>query len=100
MDPAEAEYLASAEIRRCTVDDVDLPDGPLILHVDVDVIDSRELPGLLFPVPDGPSLTSVLGAVRRIIATGNVVALDFAFPWHSTPEHDEVHARLVNALLG
>jgi arginase len=99
LDPAEAEYLASADIRRCTVDDVELPDGPLILHVDVDVIDSGDLPGLLFPVPDGPSLTSVLDAVRRIIATGKVIALDVAFPWHSAPEHSEIRAQVVNALV-
>lgn len=99
LDPAEADYLATADIRRCAVDDIELPDGPLILHVDVDVIDSGDLPGLLFPVPDGPSLTSVLDAVRRIIATGNVVALDFAFPWHATPEDAGIHAHVVNALV-
>ena len=32
-----------------------LPDGPLILHIDVDVTDPAELTGLLFPAPGGPS---------------------------------------------
>jgi arginase family enzyme len=100
LDPAEATYLATSEIQRCTVEDVKVPDGPLILHVDVDVIDSAEVPGLRFPVPGGPSLSAVLDAVRRVVATGDVVAVDLAFPWHATPEHEESRAELVRALVG
>jgi arginase len=99
LDPAEADYLTSSEIRRFTVDDVEIPAGPLVLHVDVDVITSAELPGLLFPVAGGPSTSAVLNAVRRIITQGNVVALDLAFPWQPSPEHHETHARLVAALV-
>jgi arginase len=100
LDPAEAEFLASSRVRRCTVDDVDLPDGPLLLHIDVDVIDSGDLPGLKFPVPGGPSRESVLASVRRIMATGRVAALDIACPWHP-PEGDDtaVRTRLLHDLL-
>ncbi|TCO57209.1 arginase family protein [Actinocrispum wychmicini] len=100
LDPAEADYLAAAEITRCPVDDVRIPDGPLVLHVDIDVIDAGDVPGLLFPVSNGPSTSSVLDAIRRIIATGNVVALDLAFTWHSAPEHHDLHADLVRTLVG
>ena len=58
LDPAEAAYLDTDGPARVAVDALDaatLPDGPLVLHVDVDVIDARELPGLLFPAPEGPS---------------------------------------------
>jgi arginase len=100
LDPAEAEFLASSRVRRCTVDDVDLPDGPLLLHIDVDVIDSGDLPGLKFPVPGGPSRESVLASVRRIMATGRVAALDSASPWHP-PDGDDtsVPSRLRHNLL-
>lgn len=81
LDPAEVEYLAGAEIRRCGVTEVPLPDSPVVLHVDVDVIDASEVPGLLFPVPGGPSVKTVADAVRRIVATGQVVALHVACPW-------------------
>ncbi|MFD1049157.1 arginase family protein, partial [Kibdelosporangium lantanae] len=92
--------LAASEIQRSAVEDVQVPDGPIVLHVDVDVINSAELPGLLFPVPDGPSMFAVLEAIRRIIATGDVVALDLAFPWHPAPEYAESRAQLVRALVG
>ncbi|MPZ80274.1 MAG: arginase family protein [Actinophytocola sp.] len=85
LDPAEADYLAASDLRHCPVTDVEPPDGPLVLHVDVDVIDSAELPGLLFPAPDGPSTATVVTAVRRIVATGRVAALSIACPWHPTP---------------
>src|SRR6266536_6278275 len=66
LDPPEVEYLARSAIRRCAARDAAtaLPDGPLYLHVDLDVVDPDELPGLLFPAPGGPSLPAVAEAVR------------------------------------
>ena len=84
LDPPEAEYLAGARITRCEVADVDeplLPDGPIYLHVDFDVIDCGELPGLLFPVPGGPSRKKVAKAIRRVLDTGRVVAVGGACTW-------------------
>ncbi|WP_433477280.1 arginase family protein [Spirillospora sp. CA-142024] len=100
LDPAEAEFLASSKVRRCGVDDVALPDGPLVLHIDVDVIDAGDLPGLKFPVGGGPSRDAVVESVRRIMATGRVAALDIACPW-KLPEGDDntVRARLLEDLL-
>jgi arginase len=82
LDPAEADYLANSGIHRATVHDLDgIPDGPVLLHVDVDVIDSAELPGLLFPAPGGPSRRDVVAAVQQIRATRDVVAFDIACTW-------------------
>jgi arginase len=85
LDPPEAEYLSGAAIRRATVeglaDDL-LPDGPLYLHVDFDVVDPDELPGLLFPAPGGPAFETVAGAIRRVLETGRVAAFGAACTWH------------------
>ena len=82
LDPAEVDYLATSGIRRAAVHDLgDLPDAPLILHVDLDVIDGSEVPGLMFPVPGGPSRNDVRDAVHRIRATRDVVAFDLACTW-------------------
>lgn len=104
LDPAEADYLATAGIRRTTVDGLDagdLPDGPLILHVDLDVIDAAELPGLLFPAPGGPPVSAVVEAVRRVLATGRVSVLDIACPWKPAGEQRAQQARtdLLRALI-
>ncbi|MER7078760.1 arginase [Saccharopolyspora kobensis] len=84
LDRAEAEYLESSEIARAEVEEAaeELPDGPILLHIDLDVIDAAELSDLRFPVTGGPSADAVLDAARRIMATGRVRALDIACTWY------------------
>jgi arginase len=105
LDPPEAEYLRTSAVRRSGVvelDVADLPPGPLIVHVDLDVTDPADVPGLLFPAPGGPSAADVVAAVHRILATGRVAVLDVACPWHPTtdPRVQEVRAALVRGLIG
>jgi arginase len=104
LDPAEADYLAGSAVRRSGVADLtaaDLPPGPLVLHIDLDVIDAAELPELLFPAPGGPSTSTVLAAVRRILETGRVVVLDIACPWHPSTDAGtrQIRADLLAELL-
>ncbi|MFI6871609.1 arginase family protein [Nocardia sp. NPDC050406] len=82
LDPPEAEYLKTSRIAQRRVDDLDeLPSGPLYLHLDCDVIDPADLPGLLFPVPEGPSLPTVARALHGVLATGRVAAVGLACTW-------------------
>jgi arginase len=103
LDQAEVDFLRTSAITRTSVADLNagaLPEGPLIVHIDVDVIDPAELPGLLFAAPDGPSAADVLQAVRRILDTNRVVALDVACPWHPTtdPAVQQARAALIEDL--
>ncbi|MEU9828498.1 arginase family protein [Micromonospora chersina] len=103
LDLAEAEYLAGSATRRIQVDEVAadaVPAGPLLLHVDVDVIDAGAVPALRFPAPDGPSVDSVLGACGRLLATGRVVAFDVACPWWPTDsdDHRDTRTQLLSRL--
>jgi arginase len=98
LDPAEVEYLAGTGIRRTTVRELaDLPDGPLILHVDTDVVDAAELDRSRFPAPGGPSTQDVVGAVHEIRATREVVAFDIACTWYPGSE-SATHSELLAAL--
>ncbi|MEU7825998.1 arginase family protein [Catellatospora sp. NPDC049133] len=103
LDPPEADYLATAAVRRCAVEGLDaatLPPGPLVLHLDLDVIDSAELPDLRFPVPGGPTADAVLAAARRVLDTGRVAAIDIACTWYpGRPDPDGVRTRLLAALI-
>ena len=104
LDPPEVRFLAGSAVRRCTVPELTadvVPEGPLVLHVDLDVIDPVGLPGLLFPAPGGPSATEVVDAVRRILATGRVAALDLACTWHPAGDGraQQSRADLLAALL-
>ncbi|WP_239647856.1 arginase family protein [Nocardiopsis ganjiahuensis] len=105
LDPPEEEYLRASAVRRSKVADIGsgtLPDGPLLLHVDLDVIDAAEAPGLLFPTPGGPGAEEVLAAVRTVLDTGRVTALSIGCTWRPDEEldaDDGPRARLVSALV-
>jgi arginase len=110
LDPPEAQYLAAARIRRSDVAGLAgdrLPDGPLVLHIDLDVVDPADLPGLRYPAPGGPSLTAVLAAARRVLDTGRVAALSLGCTWHpGHPGHpgdpgdpSGARSRVLSALL-
>jgi arginase len=101
LDPPEVEFLAGSAVTQVPVAELDaaaLPAGPLLLHVDVDVVDATDLPGLRFPVTPGPSATDVVDAVRRVIATGRVVAFDVACAWDPEVVTD-AGPRLLRTLL-
>jgi arginase len=103
LDPPEVDYLDGSAIRRSTVDELDadrLPAGPLLLHIDLDVVDPADLPDLRFPAPGGPSANAVLAAARRVLDTGRVVAVDAACTWRpGVPDPTGVRARLVAGLV-
>jgi arginase len=87
LDPAEHDYLTSSQVRQVGVTELNadgLPAGPLVLHIDLDVVDSAEIAALRYPVTPGPSSSEVLAAARRVMATGRVVALDLAATWDPT----------------
>jgi arginase len=70
-DPPEAVLLAGSRVARRSADDLgELPDGPLYLHVDLDVCDPADVPDLLFPVPGGPAPDTVRTALGQVAATG------------------------------
>jgi arginase len=85
LDPPEAAYFAGAQIRRCQVEELDaagLPGGPLYVHLDLDVVDPGQLPGLRFPAPGGPSPERVIGALSMALATGRAAAVGIACTWY------------------
>jgi arginase len=98
LDPPEATYLDQSQIRRREVTDLtvaDLPDGPLYVHVDLDVIDGVQLPGLRYPTPRGPDVGHVADALSMLLGTGRVAAFGIACSWF--PGHDA--ARLIAPYL-
>lgn len=85
LDPPEVSYLAGAAIRRREIADLgpaDLPDGPFYLHLDLDVIDPAEVPGLRYPAPGGTSPARLAGALRWLLGTGLVAAVGLACTWY------------------
>ena len=102
LDPPEAEYLAHAAIRRVPLDGIGdvLPPAPVYLHVDVDVTNPDDLPGLLFPAAGGPGLAAVTEAVRAVVAAGGVAAVGLACTYGPGNGSHRRLAGLVEALSG
>ena len=90
LDPPEVTYLNQSQIHRCQVAGLavsDLPDAPLYVHLDLDVIDGAQLPGLRFPTPAGPDAGQLADALGLLLSTGRVAAVGIAcswFPGHGT----------------
>lgn len=103
LDPPEVGYLASARLRRLPLDELSadaLPSGPLLVNLDLDIIDPADLPGLRFPAADGPDAATVLRAAGTVLDSGRVAALNVACTWDAgRADPDGVRERLVTALL-
>ncbi|MFC2153588.1 arginase family protein, partial [Actinomycetota bacterium] len=81
LDPGEDSAVDASGITLTPVDGVmaALPtDGPLYVHVDLDVVDPSEMPAMNYPASGGPLLTAVADAVAALAGTGRVVAFSLS----------------------
>ena len=58
--------------------------GEICLHVDVDIVDGEDLPGLKFPVGAGPPFALVEECLAQIVDAGPPIAASISCAW--TPE--------------
>jgi arginase len=102
LDPPEVAALADSAVRQVAVGDLApdvLPAGPLLLHVDLDVVDPGDLRGLRFPAPGGPGLDEVSAGVATVAGTGRVAGLSIAATWDPAVLDPAEARRAVDAVL-
>jgi len=78
LDPGERLKLSRAGVSRAAVEDVPAmapPDGPLYVHLDLDVVTTDEMPAVNYPAAGGPSAAAARLALDHLFATGRVAAL-------------------------
>ena len=63
-----------------------LPQGPLHVHFDTDILNADEAPAFLYAVPGGPSAVQARDLLAALMATGRVVAVSVCAAWD--PERD------------
>jgi arginase len=92
LDPEEAVALRASKLTHLPkVDDlltVPLPDQPFYIHMDVDVIDPAEMPGLGYPAPGGPSVAQVNASLRRVVAERPTAGVLFSL-WNGSMVTDD-----------
>lgn len=90
LDPGEKEAVAEADLRHLpaveALLDEPLPDGPLYVHFDTDIIDANEASAMNYPVPNGPSVEKLRRVFHRLANSGQVVAVSVS-AW--APDLDE-----------
>lgn len=78
LDPAEADAVKNSQITHLTrVEDVlktPLPDKPLYIHVDADVLDASIFPATGYAEPNGASIEDMVQALTYLAASGKIAA--------------------------
>ena len=91
LDPEEALAVAGSAIRHVAefdeMADMQLPDGPLYIHLDSDIITSDEAPAQNYPVSGGPSADRVKSVLARIAETGQIAAISMS-AWNPDLDKD------------
>ena len=107
LDPGEDEAVAASALTVVpSVTDLirwDLPPGALHVHVDLDIVDPREMPAHNYPAPGGPTLRDMEAVLARLAATGRVAAVSFSTWNPALPGADRAAAAgaaLATAILG
>ncbi|MEU5155541.1 arginase family protein [Glycomyces sp. NPDC021274] len=99
LDGPEVDYLADSPITHATVETATAPEGPIYLHIDLDVIDADAVPGLRYPVTPGPAPDQIRDAALRILATGRVAAMTIACTWHPGSDTPIAVRKLIDELI-
>lgn len=105
LDPGERDLVQASSVHH--VQDAtdllsaELPDGPLYVHFDTDVLDARVAPAFLYPVVGGPTPKDAAALLARIKATGRMVAATATVGWDTNhPGAGETLAAVRTAWAG
>lgn len=89
LDREEGEMMRNSDVTIYgTVDQLltaDLPDKPIYIHFDTDVVDSSDMPAMNYPEPNGPSLAETSETLKHVLDNSNVVGVLFSL-WNDTLE--------------
>ena len=101
LDPGEDAAVASSRMLVVDVNDVRglALSGPLYVHVDVDVVDPDDLPGVNYPVPGGPTIAEMRLTMEYLAATGQIVAFSIS-SWNPDLAGAELAAAASLSLAG
>ena len=105
LDPEEGVMLRGSDVTifetLAALNAAELPDKPLYVHFDTDVVDCAEMPAMSYPESGGPSLDESIESLQHVMASGKTVGVMFSL-WNSTLDgSDEAMAatiRLIRAL--
>jgi arginase len=80
LDPLESSALDASRVNRAEVAGLAaLPlTGPVLVHIDLDVIDATDAPGFNYPVPGGPGAAETEDARAALAALADIRAISIS----------------------
>ena len=82
LDPGERELLASSKVLHLAdprmLDSRPLPEGPLYVHLDADVVDPEDAPAMSYPAPGGLRAAELSRLLRRLARRREIAAVSFS----------------------
>ncbi|MEW5959570.1 MAG: arginase family protein [Chloroflexota bacterium] len=101
LDPGEKEAVTASALthlpQMADLLSLDLPDRPIYIHFDCDVLHLTDLTAVNYPAQGGPSLATVEATLARLADTGRVAAVSVTL-WN--PEKDDDEHRAERQVLG
>ena len=77
LDPLERAALDASAVRRTGIAGLASLrlEGPVLVHVDMDVLDCDVVPAFNYPVPGGPSVSATTQACRAFASANSIVSV-------------------------
>ena len=103
LDPEEGIMLRESDVTiyetLADLNAASLPDKPLYIHFDTDVVDCAEMPAMSYPEPGGPSLKECVESLHRALSKGHTVGILFSL-WNDTLDGSEEAKAATRKLIG
>jgi arginase len=103
LDPGEREALAGSQVVHLSsvmeLVEYDLPEVPIWVHFDTDVIDASVAPGMNYPVSGGPDESQLELVFNHMAQTGCVAAISMS-SWNPELDKDGRSRSVSMKLLG
>jgi arginase len=91
LDPGERQALAVSEVVHIADShallDHPLPDGPIYVHFDTDIINPDDAPAIIYRAPGGPSAAELKTLFRGLAQTGRIAAVSMT-TWNPALDAD------------
>ncbi|MBW1867500.1 MAG: arginase family protein [Deltaproteobacteria bacterium] len=75
-----------------------LPDGPIYVHFDTDVVSVKESPAQNYPAQGGPSSAIIKSVFSRLAQSGQVIAVSLS-SWNPELDKDKKSEKVSMSLL-
>lgn len=102
LDPGEREAVAESAVTHLPqVADLlahPLPDRPLYIHFDPDVLPLADLPAVKYPAQGGPSLEIIEASLAHLAQTGRVIAISVTM-WEPKMDEDNLAEETVMGVI-